>query len=134
MENLVVDPNQDGDFQNPYVSFLYEEGTGEIAGESFMEDSVSFYEEIMSWIKEFKSHNPEKAFALNLKLEYFNTSTSKMLFDMLVLLGDLYNENPELLSVNWYFDPEDDDMHDDIMDMAFDADIEINAHHLEEDE
>jgi len=53
------------------------------------------------------SSTPGK-FALNVKLEYFNTASAKQIAKLLLLL-EKFNARTKVI-VNWYYKPEDKDM------------------------
>jgi len=117
----------------PLVSFKYSEGKGIIMGESFMEDSKVYYFEIMDWIRQYETEYPEKPFEFTIRLKYFNTSTSKMLLEIMLLLSDLYGQKTDLLTIHWYYPPNDPDMQDDIIDMADDSGLDVHIHECEAD-
>jgi hypothetical protein len=126
MINLEIIDGSKGSLLYPRISFSPETGMGLIAGESFMDDSKVFYGQIMDWIRDYESEFPGRKFELVLKLNYFNTSTSKMLFDMMLLLADLYATKKEQLHVHWYYPESDPELFDDITDMGLDSGVDIN--------
>ena len=61
----------------------------EISGRSIPEDSATFYKPILEWIDLYGSKpNPKTNFIFN--LEYFNTSSSKLILDILTKLEALH--------------------------------------------
>ena len=64
----------DANPENPFM---------EISGRSLPEDVVAFYDPILEWLDEY-SENPLEKTVLNIKLEYFNTASSKLLLDILL--------------------------------------------------
>ncbi|MDX1961264.1 MAG: DUF1987 domain-containing protein [Leptospiraceae bacterium] len=86
---------------------LEPDGFAEISGESYPENSVSFYEPIMKWLKEAVDEKKEINF--NFRLDYFNTSSSKCIMDILSKL-DKYNTDGGKVVVKWHYAEDDDDM------------------------
>jgi hypothetical protein len=86
---------------------LEPDGLAEIIGESYPENSVGFYQPIMDWIKQ--SVEAKINIAFNFKLDYFNTSSSKCIMDILDKL-DKYHIAGGKASVKWYYNEDDDDM------------------------
>jgi hypothetical protein len=85
---------------------MLDKGTGifEISGRSLPEDAAEFYSPILTWLSEYsKSPNPKTEFVI--KLEYFNTASSKLILDTLSKLEDIANT-----SVVWYHYEDDEDM------------------------
>lgn len=91
--------------------------TGEctIEGESYMEESVVFYEKILKWIKDY-IHQQQGPVYLNIKLTYYNTSTSKQLYDIFMVL-EQYRENGGTVGIKWFVDKEDEDLKEEITEM-----------------
>lgn len=112
------------DFFIPTVKFNADTGICEIAGESFLEDTVEFYKPIIAWLEEF-TEIEKKPIAFIIKLSYFNTSTSRSLLDILNVLKN-YEDNGGEVVINWHYDPSDVDMEEDIEDYMIDTGLEIN--------
>ena len=125
MENLIREQISEGFFKYPDLNFDVQTGICEIKGESFMEDSKKFYNEMKDWFIGFHEENKNKPIILNIKLEYFNTSSSKMLYELLKILQDI-NEAGQDVMVNWYYDDNDTDLEEDIIDLVYDVNITIN--------
>ena len=49
--------------------------------------------------------------SVNFKLRYFNTSSSKAILKVLIMFADLHKRLTRV-KVNWYYDADDEDMHD----------------------
>ncbi len=73
-----------------------------IRGDSYPENSFSFYQPVMTWIENFIASQPA-SILIKLELIYFNSSTSKILYDLFDLLNDAQEEGVEI-KVNWYYD------------------------------
>ncbi len=96
---------------SPYVSLDAEKGEIEIKGISHPEDSVGFYEIVLSWINENFNQLSQKI-KVNIQLDYFNTSSSKSLFKLFQLLGKKKKTYENEIEINWFFIEEDEDMID----------------------
>jgi hypothetical protein len=123
MENLEIEGSHKN-FFIPTVSFNAKTGICEISGESFLEDTVEFYKQIVEWLERYIDE-VKGPIAFIVKLSYFNTSTSRSLLDILNLLKDYEDEGGEV-GVNWHFDENDVDMEEDIDDYIIDTGLDIN--------
>ena len=94
--------------KTPDIFFDLEMGNFEIKGRSIPENSVDFYSQVMQWLAEYET-SPSDTTLLNIKLEYFNTSSSKCLIDIFRRLEKIHNVSTQV-EVHWYFETEDDDM------------------------
>lgn len=82
----------------------------EISGRSIPEDSATFYKPILEWIDLYGSKpNPKTNFIFN--LEYFNTSSSKLILDILTKLESLHQNGNDMVIV-WCYREDDEDMQD----------------------
>lgn len=100
--NLVASP------KTPLVNFNSVEGVLELRGRSIPENSIEFYQPLNDWIDAYAS-NPCTNTLIEVKLEYFNTSSSKCILDLFKKLEKLNGQNTEV-AVNWYYEVEDEDM------------------------
>src|SRR6056297_233135 len=113
---------------NPsYPGFVFDADSGvcEISGESYMEEAYKFYYPLINWLKEFTEKENGKII-LNIKLIYFNTSTTKCLLDMFEILKK-YKNNGNEVEINWFYDKEDPDMIDEVKDFEKEAEIDIEV-------
>lgn len=85
-----------------------------ISGESRPQDVRAFYDQILSWLKEFSMflHNSgydgeEIVFKFN--FEYFNSSSGKMILDICKVLAGLRSKGINII-VRWVHETEDGDM------------------------
>lgn len=77
-----------------------------IEGQSYPENSNTFYEPVISWIKEYLTQEIEK-FTLELKLLYINTSSTKAMFYLFDLLEDAFNNGRDI-HIKWFYDKENE--------------------------
>ncbi len=77
-------------------------------GRSLPEDSVAFYNPILEWLDNYAIDNDEDTVAV-FKLDYFSTSSSKMLLSILYKLESMSFSGTNV-KVRWYYPEEDDDI------------------------
>ncbi|MCC5813897.1 MAG: DUF1987 domain-containing protein [Leptospira sp.] len=92
---------------SPEVLLDPSSGVAEISGESYPENSVSFYAPLMEWLEGMIES--KKPIEFSFKLDYFNTSSSKCIIDIVNKLDKYHGEGGKA-SVKWYYDEEDEDM------------------------
>jgi hypothetical protein len=80
----------------------------EISGRSLPEDVVVFYQPVMQWLDEL-ARTPVANMVLIIKLEYFNTASSKLILDILLKLEEIF-QNGTQLKVKWFYLSNDSDM------------------------
>jgi len=81
-------------------------GIMEISGKSLPEDVADFYEPILNWLDTY-IQNPKSETIFNFKLNYFNTASSKSLFDILLKLEKMQDKGSVVLVKRHY--PIDDE-------------------------
>ena len=86
----------------PEVIFDYENGKFELSGRSIPEDSLDFYEPLMEWAEEYIKQPQDHSY-LYIKLEYFNTSSSKCLLDLLDIFAKIHDSEKQI-DINWYYE------------------------------
>lgn len=104
MENIVLE----GTGRTPYVSFDAQAGKLEISGRSIPENSITFYKPLFDWVDNYVQ-SPKDNTIVIFNLEYFNTSSSKCILDLLRKLETLKDTN-NATEIKWYFDEGDEDM------------------------
>jgi hypothetical protein len=104
MENLILE----GSAKTPSVTFNANEGKLELKGRSIPENSVEFYKPLNEWIDAYGA-SPKAQTVVDIKLEYFNTSSSKCILDLFKKLEGINGKGTDV-SVNWYFEEDDEDM------------------------
>ena len=92
----------------PLIFFDPSRGLLELRGKSSPENSIQFYDGLLSAVENFARHGG-RGLVANFKFEYFNTSSSKCLFDLFRRIVILKNRGHSI-SINWYYEEDDDDM------------------------
>ncbi len=103
MEPLIKEATVD----TPRVVLDAEKGIFMLAQMSLPEDAVDFYTPVINWITEY-ARNPNEKTVFDMKLDYFNTASSKQLIQILLLLQSLKDRSE--VSINWYYKEIDEDM------------------------
>jgi hypothetical protein len=114
MENLHI-PVEEDEYDKPYINFDASTGVCEISGESFPEKTEDFYGRLMDWLERYvKEVKGPIDFTFN--LSYFNTSSSKRILHIMILLQE-YSEKGGKVTAKWNYEPEDLDLEEDIEDL-----------------
>ena len=80
----------------------------EFHGKSMLEDARAFYKPVMEWIDEY-ALNPNERTEIIYKMSYFNTSSSKLILDMMRKYANMYQEGHDI-EIHWYYTEDDEDM------------------------
>jgi hypothetical protein len=113
----------------PHIHFDSTKGVMEIKGVSYEEDAHAFYQPLLKWLEAYKNQ-PLPDTVLNVYFKYFNTATSKALYEVFLKLQEVKKLGGEV-TIHWYYDAGDDDMRDDIEYFSEVTDIQINILELE---
>ena len=84
----------------PYVLIDEVNRCMEFEGDSFPENAIEFFGDIKLWLNEYLESD-YGTFVFECKLNYFNSSTAKVLFDMMALM-DEYSAGENQATVNWH--------------------------------
>jgi len=90
--------------ESPLVLLDKDNGIFEISGRSFPEDSAAFYAPVLAWIKAY-TLNPNPTTEFTFKLDYSNTSSSKFIYDLIVMLKSING-----ITIKWCYREDDEDM------------------------
>ena len=104
MDKIFIEPTK----VTPLINFDPEEGLLEIKGRSSPENSVQFFQGIMESLDSYIEEG-EKSLTANFAFEYFNTSSSKCLFDVFKKISRIEDSGKEI-TINWFYEEDDDDM------------------------
>ncbi len=102
MENLHIDATK----YTPKIFLDAKSGILEIIGKSYPENTFEFYEPVMTWVKDYFENSVQEETSINIEISYFNSSSSKLLFDFF----DLVEENMDSsdIVINWIYDEENE--------------------------
>ncbi len=128
MENFFLE----GTNKTPQLDFNYNEGRFLIAGRSIPENSIEFYKPLFEWLDNYVSQAKSNTI-LDVKLEYFNTSSSKCLVEIFRKLETLQQKNDNVL-INWFYEEDDEDMQESGEDFQEIIDVKIVLNQMEEED
>jgi len=101
MEKLFIEATQ----YTPEIS-LDLNGTISMVGKSYPENTFEFYKPVMNWLEEYFEKNKSNTITVNLEIIYFNSSSSKLFFDLFDMLDE--NRTGREMNVNWIYDEENE--------------------------
>jgi hypothetical protein len=127
MEKVFIEPTR----TTPLVNFDPDEGILEMKGRSSPENSIEFYQKILDNLDEYIVTGGDQ-FTANLAFEYFNTSSSKCLFDVFKRLSKI-EDSGKTITINWFYEEGDDDMMEAGEDYSDLLDLDFNFREIEED-
>lgn len=115
--------NINGSESHPTVILDHQANKFSIVGESRPENPMKFYEPVFKWFESYFNHlyvlndlnNSSKKVTKKLivKLNYFNSTSAKVLFDLFTMLNDIGNKKFNVsFEIDWYYPVEDTDMLD----------------------
>jgi len=79
----------------------------EIKGESYPENASKFYLPVFDWLGKYLAGLAYQAVQVNFTVSYFNSSTSKILMNMLDRLQEAHAAGKDI-TVNWFYLAEND--------------------------
>jgi len=104
MDNLVID----GTKQTPEINFDASTGILSLSGRSIPENTFEFFNPVLTWLETYALEAPDKVVA-KINLEYFNTSSSKYILEILKRLKGILKDGKDVL-VQWYYEEDDEEM------------------------
>jgi hypothetical protein len=126
MQNLTLE----GSAKTPTVNFDAQNGVLEIKGRCIPENSIEFYKPLNDWLDNYAGV-AKPSTSVDIKLEYFNTSSSKCILDFFKKLEGVNGKSTEV-QVNWYFEEDDEDMEEAGQDYKAILSIPFNIIEVEE--
>lgn len=104
MDKLLIE----GSKSTPEVVFDPQQNILLLRGQSYPENAFKFYEPIFNWIDNYLSQlNTEVIVKIDFILPYINTSSSKCIMMLLEKLDNAYLAGKHL-SINWYYNEDND--------------------------
>ncbi len=104
MEPIIIE----GTPKTPSIKFDSKDGVFEIKGRSIPENSVEFYKPLNEWLDQYMQTPLDKT-VVNIRLEYFNTSSSKCILDVFKRLEAIHRSKHDV-EINWFYEEDDEDM------------------------
>lgn len=112
MNSLIIESTK----ITPEINFDIENSTLSLLKVSKPENAAGFYKPLFDFIDQFqdqkiKTREVDKL-TIDFKFEYFNTASSKIIYELLERFIMIKTEGVEIC-VNWYYHPDDEDMLED---------------------
>ena len=95
--------------RSPEIQFDFSANTFAVRGESYPEDVTAFYGKVIDSLEAHLAAMDSGEVRFDFELIYFNSSTAKVLMGLFDTLEETA-ENGVAVTVNWYYDEEDDTM------------------------
>lgn len=103
MDNLIIEATK----YTPEIKFDAEINTLEITGETYPENTAEFYAPVFSWLDEYLEQIGDSEVTVNLEINYFNSSSSKVLMDMFDKFEETVTEG-KTITLNWIYDKDNE--------------------------
>jgi hypothetical protein len=104
MNPLVIEASE----ETPEVILDKRTNTFVFKGKSLPENPISFYGPVLQWLDSYSSDpNPETQ--VNFMMVYFNTSSSKIILDIMKKL-EVIKKGGHNVVINWIFKEDDEEM------------------------
>ncbi len=97
-----------GTSQYPEVLLDKKVGKLEFSGNSLPEDAKGFFEPIIDWINHYLE-SPAEATTITFRMIYYNTPSSKILFQLLKKFESIHNKSSKV-KIIWHYPDDDIDM------------------------
>lgn len=115
----------------PYIYFDPNSGVLEVRGKSSPENTIVFYQKLFEKLEEYIVFGMSDL-SVNIFFEYFNTSSSKCLFDLFRKLS-LIDQTGRKVIINWYYESWDEDMYESGEDYKDLLEVEFNLIETDDD-
>ena len=104
MERFFLKPTN----ETPRIELDKVKNIFEISGTSLPEDVVQFYTPVLTWLNQYSS-NPNEKTVVKFSMDYYNTSSSKMILNILELFKDIYRKGFDV-EIHWHYFEDDEDI------------------------
>lgn len=106
------------------VNFDASSGILVLAGSSFPENASDFFDPIIKWIQNYMLEVTGKV-TLNFHFDYLNSSSIKYVSDIIEKM-ELYGKSGGEVTINWYYDENDEDILEMGEDLKSDVSLQFN--------
>ena len=104
MSPLIIESSS----ETPEIILDKKSNTFVFKGKSFPENPIYFYEPVLNWLDDYIA-NPNDQTKVDFMMAYFNTSSSKIILDIMKRLELVQKSGHEVI-INWMFREDDEDM------------------------
>ena len=123
MDNMKIERTE----RSPEIDFNFEGNVFSLRGESYPEDVPSFFGPYISALETHLGGLSSGNVAFNFEMTYFNSTSAKVIMKLFDLLEKTAAKGVSV-TVNWLFDPEDDNMEE--LGEEFGEDLEVATFNL----
>ena len=102
MKNLIIKETK----FTPEINFNADEGILTIKGNSYPENTLEFYDPILNQMEEFFKDANNDDVTLNIEIVYFNSSSSRVFFEIFDLIEDF--DNKLNFKINWIYESDNE--------------------------
>ncbi len=92
----------------PEILFNPENGEFSINGDSYPENAYDFYKPAIDWLDKFIEEKDRKDLVLNIKIKYFDTTSSKCLLEIFEKL-EKHLKKGNKVNINWLYNIKEED-------------------------
>jgi hypothetical protein len=125
--NLFIEPTR----VSPFISYSPNQNILSLRGRSSPENPIEFYKPVFEFLENYKSSG-NTSITVDVCLEYFNTSSTKVLFNIFKAIDKLKSNNIDG-TINWYYEEWDDDMMEIGEDFSQDLELSFNLKEIIEE-
>jgi len=125
MEKLQIE----GSWKSPHI-ILDPNGNFEIWGRSLPENVIDIYTPVLAWLDAYAKKTAPQT-NIEVKLEYFNTSSSKLLYEIFKRFENIKKAGNNI-NVKWYFESDDADLEEEGKMFADLVDVPVEMVSVEE--
>mgnify|MGYP003410933685 CR=1 FL=1 len=104
MKNYRIEETED----TPQINFEADTHVFTISGRSLPENALDFYAPILEMVDKTLNEEENTNFTFEIKIEYFNTSSSKQLAKLFLTIEKYYEKHN--IVIKWFYEKEDLDM------------------------
>ncbi len=121
LQELKVEPT----FETPEIYLNAEQGIFRLTGNSYPADPLPVYLPVVEWFKKYVSQ-PLPVTSVEFRFTYFSTSSTQMIFEILRMLEEIYN-NGYGVKVSWYYQADNEEIRENGEDFSglFDIPFEV---------
>lgn len=91
----------------PEVHFDPREGFFSLVGRSLPENAYNFFKPLIDFTKQYVTSQNGKSTNLTFKLDYFNSSSGRFIFEMLTIFEESHKKQQKV-TVKWLVDKDDE--------------------------
>jgi hypothetical protein len=103
VKNLYIEATK----YTPEIKLDAQKGFLSFSGKSYPENTFDFYQPMLNWINTYFTEEPQEKTVIEMDIIYFNSSSSKLFFDLFDILEEAH-EKGKKISVRWLYDAENE--------------------------